>query len=74
MKTEQASKTPLRPAGIHENSTEGAKFDSPGRSAAEPWVPEAPYNRSPNGATFPDITNRVVPTERPPCPNPWRTS
>ena len=31
---------------------EGVKFDSPGCSAAEPWVRVAPRTVSPNGATF----------------------
>ncbi|HLJ09727.1 MAG TPA: hypothetical protein VKU82_00990 [Planctomycetaceae bacterium] len=33
-------------------SPEGARFDSPGRSAAKPWVCATARDTSPNGAGF----------------------
>ncbi|HLJ11319.1 MAG TPA: hypothetical protein VKU82_09020 [Planctomycetaceae bacterium] len=33
-------------------SPEGARFDSPGRSAAKPWVYATQRDASPNGAGF----------------------
>jgi hypothetical protein len=40
-------------SGKPDGSPNGARFDSPGRSAAEAWVRDEQYRNSPEGAGFP---------------------
>jgi len=51
---------------VARESPEGARFDSPGRSAAKPWVCATQRDASPNGAGFhrarsAAITERISP-------------